>query len=426
MVDLDLREHVDQAPRAGSHWFQSREHRGVQAACRGDLRHESLCRADAARRQQGGRCAQGVLRQGGGRQIPDGRPRRRVDRCDRRMMQFGVFDHLDRNDLPLATYYEARLKIIESYDRFGFYAYHVAEHHSTPIGLAPSPSVFLSAVAQRTQRLRFGPMVYALPLYHPIRMIEEICMLDQMSGGRLEMGFGRGSVGVELAYYGEDPKLAQEVYAEALELVLKGLTEPVLTFHGRFFNFDHVPMELTPLQKPYPPVWYGLHAPESAKRAAHKRLRVISLDSVPATCASFDVFRASWREAWGDIPLPLMGLGRFIVVAETDAEALALARRAYPRWHDSFTYLHRLHKFAAMHPRPSTFDGIVEVGQGVAGSPRTVAAFLREQLAAAGSNYCVGQFAFGDLSPDETQRSIALFARAVMPELRSVAPAPAI
>lgn len=342
------------------------------------------------------------------------------------MIEFGVFDHLDRNDLPLAAYYEARLKIIEAYDRFGFYAYHVAEHHGTPLGLAPSPSVFLAGVAQRTQRLRFGPMVYALPLYHPIRMIEEICMLDQMSGGRFEMGFGRGSVGVELTYYGEDPKLAQEVYAEALELVLKGLTESVLTFHGKFFNFDNVPMELTPLQRPYPPVWYGLHAPESAKRAAHKGLRVISLDSAPATRVSFDAFRASWKEAWDDAPLPLMGLGRFIVVAETDAEAMALARRAYPRWHDSFTYLHRLHKFTAQHPRPSEFDGIVAVGQGVAGSPRTVAAFLREQLAATGSNYCVGQFAFGDLSLDETQHSIALFAREVMPELRSVAPVSAV
>jgi alkanesulfonate monooxygenase SsuD/methylene tetrahydromethanopterin reductase-like flavin-dependent oxidoreductase (luciferase family) len=342
------------------------------------------------------------------------------------MMQFGVFDHLDRNDLSLADYYESRLKIIESYDRFGFYAYHVAEHHSTPLGLAPSPSVFLSAVAQRAKTLRFGPMVYALPLYHPIRMIEEICMLDQMSHGRFEMGFGRGSVGIELEYYGEDPKLAQEVYAEALELVLKGLTEPALTFHGKFFNFDSVPMELVPLQKPYPPVWYGLHAPESAKRAARKGLRVISLDSAPATRVSFDVFRDAWREAWNDAPLPLMGLGRFIVVAETDAEALALARRAYPRWHDSFTYLHRRHKYSAQHPRPPEFDGIVEVGQGVAGSPRTVAGFLREQLAATGSNYCVGQFAFGDLSLAETQRSIALFAREVMPELQSVAPVPAV
>src|SRR5262245_16918261 len=192
--------------------------------------------------------------------------RLRPGASERVRMEFGVFDHLDRNDLPLRDYYESRLKIIEAYDRLGFYAYHVAEHHSTPIGLAPSPSVFLSAVAQRTRRIRFGPMVYALPLHHPVRLIEEICMVDQMSQGRLEIGFGRGSVPEELIYYGAKPEEAQDVYAEALELVLKGLTQPLLTFHGRFFNFDNVPMELQPHQRPYPPVWYGVHAPDSAAR----------------------------------------------------------------------------------------------------------------------------------------------------------------
>src|SRR5215211_6896638 len=117
-------------------------------------------------------------------------------------MHFGVFDHLDHSGVPLQTYYEDRLTIIEAYDRAGFYAYHLAEHHSTPLGMAPSPSVFLSAVAQRTKRLRFGPMVYALPLHHPLRLIEEICMLDHLSGGRLDIGFGRGSSPIELAYYG--------------------------------------------------------------------------------------------------------------------------------------------------------------------------------------------------------------------------------
>ena len=113
-------------------------------------------------------------------------------------MKFGIFDHVDRSHLPLHEYYEARLKLVEYYDRNDFYAYHIAEHHQTPLGMAPSPSVFLAAVAQRTKRLRFGPMIYALPLYHPIRMIEEICMLDQMSGGRLEIGFGRGASSTEL------------------------------------------------------------------------------------------------------------------------------------------------------------------------------------------------------------------------------------
>jgi alkanesulfonate monooxygenase SsuD/methylene tetrahydromethanopterin reductase-like flavin-dependent oxidoreductase (luciferase family) len=91
--------------------------------------------------------------------------------------------------------------------------------------MAPSPSVFLAAVAQRTRRLRFGPMVYALPLYHPLRLIEEICMLDQMSGGRLDIGFGRGASPIELGYFGQDPAKAQSIYAEGLELVIKGMTE---------------------------------------------------------------------------------------------------------------------------------------------------------------------------------------------------------
>src|SRR6478735_6239183 len=139
-------------------------------------------------------------------------------------MEFGIFDHLDRSPASLADYYEERLAIVELFDRAGFYSYHLAEHHATPLGMAPSPSVFLAAVAQRTERLRFGPMIYALPLYHPLRMIEEICMLDQMSGGRLEIGFGRGSVPAELIYYGENPDEAQQVYDEALSIVLQGLT----------------------------------------------------------------------------------------------------------------------------------------------------------------------------------------------------------
>ena len=88
-------------------------------------------------------------------------------------MRFGIFDHLDDSGLPLSQHFEARLKLIEAYDRAGFYGYHLAEHHNTPLGYAPSPGVFLAAVAQRTRQLRFGPMVYLLPLYHPLRLIDD-------------------------------------------------------------------------------------------------------------------------------------------------------------------------------------------------------------------------------------------------------------
>ena len=91
-------------------------------------------------------------------------------------MEFGVFDHLDRTGESLPDFYEDRLRIAEAYDRSGFYAYHIAEHHSTPLGMAPSPNVFLAALAQRTKWLRFGPLVFVLPLYHPLRLISEIWM----------------------------------------------------------------------------------------------------------------------------------------------------------------------------------------------------------------------------------------------------------
>ena len=133
-------------------------------------------------------------------------------------MEFGIFDHLDRYDIPLRDFYAERLRLAELYDSAGFYSYHLAEHHATPLGMAPSPSVFLAAVAERTRRLRFGPMVYALPLYHPLRLVEEICMLDQMSGGRLDIGFGRGASPIELEIFGQDPDKAEAVYREDLGL----------------------------------------------------------------------------------------------------------------------------------------------------------------------------------------------------------------
>ncbi len=257
-------------------------------------------------------------------------------------LEFGVFDHLDRNDLPLGEYYEQRLKVIEALDRGGFYAYHVAEHHFTPLGMAPSPSVFLSAIAQRTRRLRFGTFVYALPVHHPLRVLEEICMLDHLSGGRLEIGFGRGSVPFEISYYGQNAEERQQIYAERLELILKAFTVRTLTWNGRYDQFKDVPMEITPLQKPYPPMWYGAHSPDSAERAARKGLNIVTND-MPANAVKIIArYREVWRETQTSAALPKMGLVRFIVVAETDAKAIAIARRAYLRWRASFVYLSAL------------------------------------------------------------------------------------
>ena len=93
-------------------------------------------------------------------------------------MKFGVFDHVDASGPDLGRHLENRLKIVEAYDRCGIHAYHVAEHHATPRNLVPVPGVFLGAVAQATSKIKLGPLVYLLPLYSPLRLIETQTRLE--------------------------------------------------------------------------------------------------------------------------------------------------------------------------------------------------------------------------------------------------------
>ena len=335
-------------------------------------------------------------------------------------MHFGVFDHLDADGQPLQQTYETRLQVIEAYEKHGFRSYHLAEHHFTPLGMAAAPSVFLAAVAQRTRKLRFGPLIYAVPFSHPIRLAEEIAMLDHMSGGRLEMGFGRGASAIELAYLGYDDAATTETFKEGVEVVLAALTSKRLTYHGKRFSFDDVPMHLPALQQPHPPLWYGLHTVASAERVAKQGWNVVSNDRPALTRASFERYRQVWRETRGaSTPLPQMGLARHIVVAETDEAALAIARRAYLVWLASFAWLFDLHGTMPAHwARSTTFD-LLRDGEerGVAGSPNTVLAWLSQHLEITGANYLVGQHQFGDMTRAETLKSLELYAGEVMPAL---------
>lgn len=335
-------------------------------------------------------------------------------------MHFGVFDHMDNDHLPLADFFEERLKLMELYDRHGFHGWHVAEHHATTLGMAPSPNVFLAAASQRTKRLRFGPMVYALPLYHPMRLAEEIAMIDQMSRGRLDIGFGRGSSPTEIAYFGVDPEVREQSYQALLPRILEALETGVLPNDHLEEPYNAPVLKVTPYQKPYPPVWYGVHTVESAERAARNGWATINLDMDYEAQECNIAFRRSWAQEQAGKPLPLMGLGRFVVVAATDEEALAIARRAYPHWHTGFTHLFRILGRMMSHPRPDTWDKLNGQGKGIAGSPATVAKFLRQQLTTAHCNYCVAQIAFGDQSLAEMTQSINLFASDVMPALKDV------
>ena len=339
-------------------------------------------------------------------------------------MHFGVFDHLDDSGAPLQEFFEHRLRLVEAYERIGMHVYLTAEHHATPLGMSPSPSVLHSAVAQRTRRILFGPLVYTLALYHPLRLAEEICMLDHMSGGRFQLGVGRGISPFELAYYGVDPDQAQARYLESYAVVMQALTGArdgagELSFEGRFHNFRKVPLTMGPLQLPHPPLWYGIGNPGSVPWCVANRCNVVSNGPLEHVRMITDSYRAQWQAAGHPAgSLPLMGTTRHMVIAPTRKEAADLARQAYARWYRSYMHLWVKNGAKPTAYFPSTWDELVAAGRALSGTPAMVREQLAEQVERAGVNFVLTRFAFGDLSFEHSLRSVEMFAAEVMPWIR--------
>jgi alkanesulfonate monooxygenase SsuD/methylene tetrahydromethanopterin reductase-like flavin-dependent oxidoreductase (luciferase family) len=336
-------------------------------------------------------------------------------------MRLGVFDHMDRGLGALSDFYADRMRLIEAYDRAGFYGYHVAEHHATPLGVASSPGIWLAAIAQRTTQLRFGALVYLLPLYHPLKLLEELCMLDQMSKGRLLLGVGRGISPIEMRYFGIDPADTAPMYQEALAVILRGMAGRELTFEGKYYQYRDVPIEMEPYQKPHPPLWYGIGRLDAVPWAVQHRVNVVGNLAGAKMLPLTNCYRAAWAAA-GNEPedIPLMGVGRHVVVAVTEREALDVARRGYGKWRDSFLKLWRQHNMQLPNPNamfPETFEEAEAEGRAVAGTADKVRDTLQRTIDDGGLNYLLCRFAFGDIAADEALRSIDLFVRHVMPDL---------
>lgn len=329
-------------------------------------------------------------------------------------IQFGVFDHMDRGGRAISEVYAMRLALCEAYDDAGFRAYHLAEHHATSLGMSPSPGIFLSAVAQRTRRLRFGPAVYVLPAYEPLRLIEEICMLDQLSGGRLELGVGRGFSPFELAYFGVGHLQSRARFDEVLEVLRKGLTCEVLNHRGAHFEFVDVPMVLQPVQRPHPPFWQGVTRVEGAAAAARNRVNMIMNGPVERIRPATDRYRLEWTAAHGNAPPGLMGLTRHIHVADSDREAEATARQAYAVWYQSNAELWKRYQTESL-IFPKTYDDAMRNRVAIVGSPETVRSRIAEDMAGSGCNYFVGRYAFGDMGLAQALRSVELMKSEVMP-----------
>ena len=340
-------------------------------------------------------------------------------------IEFGIFDHLDMRAEPLSKTYAERITFVQAAEAAGFRGYHLAEHHGTPLGAAPSPGIFLAALAQATSSIRIGPLVYLVPLYIPLRLIEEICMLDNLSKGRLEVGLGRGVSPIEVAFFGVDPDDAMEMFIEGVDLIIEGLKSTRLTFKGKHYQYKDVPMAVQAEQSPLP-LWSASMSPGGQAEAARRGMHTISLGPTEGIRQASENYRAEWNASKDD-PLrpaggheqPFIGAWRLVYVNEDERKAEAVARQAYDDW---FKKLHKLwveNNVAAPHLGPiSKFETAVNIGMMVHGSTSRVTDELARQVEITGVNYLALQPAFGDIGHDEEMRSLERFASNVMPQLK--------
>ena len=210
-------------------------------------------------------------------------------------MRFGIIDHNDDTGRPHVRQVAERLELIEAYDRLGFYAYHLTEHHGTPLAITPSPHLMLAAAAQRTSRLRLGTLITILSLYHPMRVIEEAVTLDQLSNGRLDLGVGRGVSPAELAFHGvSGEEEAQGRFDEAFAILRQGLTSDSVTFDGKYYKLVDAPVTSRPVQRPHPPLWYGTRTLAKAQWCARLGMPMMALVPSEAVRPLTDAYKAEW------------------------------------------------------------------------------------------------------------------------------------
>lgn len=330
-------------------------------------------------------------------------------------VEFGVVDHLDRQDRPIHETFDSRLELMKLYDRAGFSTFHLTEHHFTPLGLAPSPLIFLAAASRITERIRFAPLVLILSLYNPLRLAGEICMLDHLTKGRLDVGVGRGISPYELAYYNVNSLETPAIFRETYDVLMQALTQETVDFRGAYFKYFNVPIELKPFQQPHPPMWYATGNPQSVIWAAQRNMNVAFLLPAERARSLIDLYKSTWHEAHGGSgrAMPKIGITRHIYVDHDQAHAEARGIFGYEGWYEKFAYL-----WQKTDPRPAaSFEDVKRRNGSVLlfGTPDRVRSRVAEELEVSGATYFIARFAYGNLAHEESCRSLDLFTKEVMP-----------
>jgi alkanesulfonate monooxygenase SsuD/methylene tetrahydromethanopterin reductase-like flavin-dependent oxidoreductase (luciferase family) len=347
-------------------------------------------------------------------------------------MKIGLFDHVEDAGRPIAQLFDERLKFVQAADEAGLYCLHVAEHHQTPLNMVPVPGVYLAAVARMTKRIRLGPLVYLLPLYSPLRLIDEIAMLDHLSHGRLDVGVGRGVSPFELKYHHVEHDDSRDIFIDAYNCLRTGLTEDSLTYHGPSYNYENVPIALHPLQQPYPPFWYGSSNTIGSTWAGEQGMHFVTLGPLQRAKENIDAFKEALAKRGGPAqPKPefsggtAIGVQRHVFVAETEAEAKRFAKPAMEHHLAALNWLRMKHGVTGLTSRlniqrGATFEDCVADTTVIYGTPEMVREQIEEQTAKLGINYLLTYLFLGTMTFDDAMRSLKLFSTEVMPKIANL------
>jgi alkanesulfonate monooxygenase SsuD/methylene tetrahydromethanopterin reductase-like flavin-dependent oxidoreductase (luciferase family) len=230
--------------------------------------------------------------------------------------------------VPLATVYERAFSRIEVMDQTGYDCVWLAEHHFNTYSVCPSINVMAAHVAARTRNLRIGMAVSLAAFYHPLRLAEEVALVDVLSGGRVNWGAGRGFDRVEFRAFEVPVEESSDRFRECVEIVLAAWRGDRVTYHGRFWRYDDIEVLPKPMQSPHPPVWLAATSMDSIRRAAEKGYDI--LQDPHATHTDIGKKRAHYHEVLRAHGFPAEGrvipTARLLAVGASDQEADDVAR----------------------------------------------------------------------------------------------------
>jgi len=353
-------------------------------------------------------------------------------------MKFSVFFEIEV--LPHlyteAEMIERCLQQMEIADDLGFDAAWTVEHHFTPeYSHSTSPEMFFAAASQRTKQIRMGAGVELLPLHHPIHLAQRWAWLDVLSGGRVNMGIGRGAMQNEFDLFRpgmfENHHLeSRAMFFEWIEILKKAWTEDTFSFDGKFSSFEDAQPLPKPIQKPHPPFYAAGGSPDSFVLYAQKGMRMLGQAAVKPLFMAMEearTYHQSWNAAGHDPKEAEFGLLWGTHCAATNEEALKTATDPV-MW-----YVSRLQRFFG--PRSvnkekiaefkgydwwtdPSMDKLVANDMVLAGDPDHCTRLI-QKAESAGINHILCQFQIGGLRHEQAVESMQLFAREVMPEFKA-------